>query len=96
MLKDLYCRLYSPLAFLWVSVSLTEGAGLPPAWPELSLGAVGRVGGAQRWIGSVSSHPGSVILQLLVLVQGTLTRRHQFSSETPHARISFLKEGKTQ
>lgn len=39
--------------------------------------------------------PGSITLQLLVQVQGTFTCRHQFSSETPHAWISFLKEGES-
>lgn len=63
---------------------MTEGAGLPLAWTgleELSSGLV-----------LSPPIPGSVILQLLVRVQGTLTRRHQFSSETPHAWKSFLKE----
>lgn len=66
---------------------MTDGAGLPLAWAvseELRDGLV-----------LSPPIPGSVILQLLVQVQGTLTRRHQFSSETPHAWKSFLKEGES-
>lgn len=80
-------ELAGPSAFLRGSVSLTVGVGLPLAWAGLE----------ELRSGLVLSPPipGSVLLQLLVQVQGTLTRRHQFSSETPHAWKSFLKEGES-
>lgn len=78
-------ELAGPSVFLLGSVSPTAGAGLPVAWAGLEELGGGLVLSAPL--------PGSVPLQGLVQVQGTLTRRHQFSSETPHAWKSFLKEG---